>query len=283
MWLYVLLGFYLVAVAIIVSSLVCFWIAQQKLTKRFLIYGTVITTSILIGFLIVLLFLLTVSEDCNLSRQLSYAFFFFGFLVYDYYQLVNLEERIKKRDWLLVVLFFVRVGSIILSFVDIKGDLALKKSVDGLMVGPCRSAVEPWVVYQEHAVVCVYELYVVYLIFRHAYSFTSETLHFWDMLTTVLDFEALSFVGFMVCEIVYLILFSTIPGSFVSYMNTIYLLFPVVLFWATCVYQMRNRKSFKMEKLTRIQKQRTGSSHSKKQESGHVGKSHTSALSMEHS
>ncbi|KAI8916109.1 hypothetical protein EDD86DRAFT_244058 [Gorgonomyces haynaldii] len=255
--LYVLLGMYISVIVLQMLVLSYFVYQRKRLPKRFLLFGYPIVLTNTVGFLLVILFLVTINAECDLSRQMAYSFFFSGFILYDYYQLVNIQERLKQRHWILVFLFLCRCASVILSTVDFKGVVALPIA-SGPMAGygPCKSKVENWVVYQEHVVVCIYEMAVVYYVFKHAYSFTSDTLKFWDILTTVLDFEALSFVAFMLVEMAYLIIFSTVPTTYISYINTVYLQFPVALFFATSVYLSLNKKKEKMSKLASIQEVR---------------------------
>ncbi|KAI8907337.1 hypothetical protein EDD86DRAFT_53237 [Gorgonomyces haynaldii] len=273
--LYMLLLIYLLAVNFELLTMGYLYFICKRLKQRFLYFGMGIISCILIGFLICICFLLTVNYECSLSRHLAYGFFLLGFVLYDFYQLLNVQDRTKKKQWLLVGLFIIRLASVVFSVVRYQGVVALPITEGPWQgAGPCKSKIDDLTVYQEHIIVWIYEIALVFSIVQHAHSLTSREITFIDILTNVFDFEAVSFVVYMLSEAVYITLYAIIPAAYISYLNTFYLQLPIALFLANALNAKDKKKM--VEKLTEIQRTRMTKSYAgknSKMSSASTGKS----------
>ncbi|KAJ3301979.1 hypothetical protein HDV03_005512 [Kappamyces sp. JEL0829] len=207
---------------------------RHILNKSFLRYGIICISAIMIGFVICMYYLLYVTTDCTPGRKAAYAFFYFGFLTYDYYQLKNVSRRTKPARLIrygFYFLFLARIVSCIYNVVMVEGVVAYPLA-DGATTGPgpCKSQFSRVMIYQEHLVTTIFEIAVVIHVFRHAQNLVTKKASLMAIILNVFDFETQSFVFYMLTEVCYIIVYSIIPSALVSYLNTFYLQLPVLLF-----------------------------------------------------
>jgi hypothetical protein len=168
-------------------------------------------------------------SECHVGRKTAYTVFYLGFFAYDLYQLQKIFAITNASNLSKVALYFVlfiRVASYALNVYLVSGAFI----VSGATSSACKSKFPDHAIYQEHAVSLLYEFSLMMQLTIFVVRNGNEGVRFTEFLLNVLDYETISFVFYLLAEIIYIIAFTTLEPGYISLLNTFYLNVPVALF-----------------------------------------------------
>lgn len=204
------------------------------LPRRFRIMAAGCVGFISVGFVICISFLVTLNtqSECTIGRKVAYSFFYLGFFIYDIYQLQKILAITSAGKTSTVILHFlvvVRFASYIYNIYSVLGVLTYSHLyLDGR--AGCTSSFLPVSIYQEHIVSILFELSLLSQFTVFVFSNRTHAVPLTAFLNSVVDYETVSFLAYLLFEIMYTVTYMLMPGSYISLLNTFYLNVPVGLF-----------------------------------------------------
>ncbi|KAJ3325601.1 hypothetical protein HDV06_003419 [Boothiomyces sp. JEL0866] len=194
---------------------------RRILPREFLIYGLITTTLVLLGLSVVTYFVMTINYDCTL-----------GFLTYDFYQIKEVFRKTKagKNERIVFYcLLALRAASLIYNLYYIQGIIADPTTTGSFIgAGPCKTLSTDTMVHQEHIYIIFFEFVIIARIVKYALSLDKNRS--WKRFYRVIDFEILTFMVYLLCEVIYMAFYLTFPPSDISYFNVFYNQISVFLF-----------------------------------------------------
>ncbi|KAJ3325600.1 hypothetical protein HDV06_003418 [Boothiomyces sp. JEL0866] len=193
---------------------------------------------------------MTLNYDCSLGRKLAYSLTYIGFLTYDFYQIKEIIRKTKatKKERLgFLALFFGRVVSLAYNLYYISGIIA-NPTTSGAFIGagPCKTLATDIMVHQEHIYIIFMETIMIAKVVHYALSL-DRSKH-WRKFFKVIDFEIITFIIYLLCEIIYMGFYLTFPPTDISYFNVFYDQVSIILFMANATY-FSNKKIDKAAEL----------------------------------
>ena len=228
---------YCIAMTIQLITLVLNLVLWKKLPHRFRIMALVSVFIFFMAFAASVFFIVTLNyEDvCIYVRKCIYTLVYAAFFVYDVYQFMKIKAITLPGKWANVTLFAflgLRFSSYVVNLVMVGSKVTgTELDPEGFGRGSCTTSFPIWTIYQEHFVSVVFELVLGLQLYFYLEALSKK--HGKDLPTlfrSVIDMETISFGVYFAIEIAYLLVYSMIPTSSVSMLNSFYLMVPVLLF-----------------------------------------------------
>ncbi|KAJ3312560.1 hypothetical protein HDV04_002877 [Boothiomyces sp. JEL0838] len=234
---------------------------RRILPKEFLAYGLIATFSIFSGIVASTYFLMMISYDCVLGSKIAYSCYYFGYMVYNLYQIKEVVRRTscsKYEAGGLYLLLAGRLSSLIYNLIYISGTIADPVTTGNYIgAGPCKALMTDAMENQEHIYIIIMEIIMLSKIFHYAYSVDHEKD--FRRFSIIVDFEIFTFVGYLLCEIIYMVFFVTFPATDFSYIKVLYTQVSIFMFMVNATNFSKNKALKSTDSTRNEQKSSKGS------------------------